>query len=276
MTLFELYNYSKSILKKYGVSTHEEDSICLISSILSIPKSHIFLKKEQKVPLNKLIKILIAIRKRSKNVPIAYILGYQYFYENIFLVNNKTFIPKFDTEHIIYESKNIGKNFENIIDICTGSGVLALTLAKIFPQSQVIGIDIYTKVAKKNAKLLNIKNVKFLKSDFLLFKKHFDIKFDLIVSNPPYLSIDDLKLLSYECRKYEPKRAFLGGNDGLLFYRKIKDFSLSFLKENGYIIMEVDHKWQNVLNIFIEAGFKNFKVIKDYNQLERVLILRKG
>ncbi|MEJ5284455.1 MAG: peptide chain release factor N(5)-glutamine methyltransferase [Brevinematia bacterium] len=275
MRLFQLYDYSKKILRQHNISSYEEDSSYLISSILSIPKSDIFLKKEKKVPLNKFIKIFLALRKRCKNIPLAYILGYQHFYENKFLVNRKTFIPKFDTEHIIYEAKNICKNFENIIDICTGTGILAITLAKIFPQSKVIGIDKYIKIAKKNAKLIGINNVKFLKSDLLNFKENFEHKFDLIVSNPPYLSIEDFKLLSYECKKYEPKEAFYGGEDGLIFYRKIKDFSLSFLKENGYIIMEVDHKWQNVLNIFIEAGFKDFKIIKDYNQLERVLILRK-
>ncbi len=275
MRLFQLYDYSKKLLKQHNISSYEEDSFYIISSILSIPKSDIFLKKEKKVPLNKVIKVIFALKKRCKNIPLAYILGYQYFYENRFLVNKRTFIPKFDTEHIIYEAKNIGKNFENIIDICTGTGILAITLARIFPQSNVIGIDKYIKIAKKNAKLLGINNVKFLKSDFLNIKENFENKFDLIVSNPPYLSREDFKLLSYECKKYEPKEAFYGGEDGLIFYRKIKDFSLSFLKENGYIIMEVDHKWQNVLNIFIKAGFKDFKIIKDYNQLERVLILRK-
>lgn len=275
MRLFQLYDYLKKNLKKHNISTYEEDSSYIISSILSIPKSDIFLKKEKKVSLKNVIKVFLALRKRIKNIPLAYILGYQYFYENRFLVNKRTFIPKFDTEHIIYEAKNLGENFENIMDICTGTGILAITLAKIFPQSKVIGIDKYIKIAQKNAKLLGINNVKFLKADFLKIKENFEYKFDLIVSNPPYLSREDFKLLSYECKKYEPFDAFYGGEDGLLFYRKIKEFSLSFLKKNGYIIMEVDHKWKNVLNIFIEAGFKDFKIIKDYNQLERVLILRK-
>ncbi|MCX7821183.1 MAG: peptide chain release factor N(5)-glutamine methyltransferase [Brevinematales bacterium] len=275
MTVFELYNYSKSFLKKYGITSYDEDSSYLISSLLSIPKSEIFLNKERKINLNELLKVYIALRKRCKNIPIAYILGYQYFYEDRFIVDKKTFIPKYDTEHIIYEVKNLGLQFKNILDICTGSGILALTLAKTFPHSKVIGIDKYIKIAKKNSKLLNIKNVEFLKVDFLKIKNKFEDKFDLIVSNPPYLSKDDLKLLSYECKKYEPKRAFLGGEDGLIFYRKIKDFSLSFLNQNGYILLEVDHKWQNVLNIFIQGGFKHYKIIKDYNQLERVLILRK-
>ncbi len=273
MTVYKLYNIAKEYLRKNKLPTFEEDSSYIISSLLSIPKSSIFLDKEKPVSFFETMRIKMALKKRRKNIPLAYILGYQHFYENKFIVDKKTFIPKFDTEHIIYEILKIKKDFKNIIDICTGSGILALTLGKIYKNSSIIGIDRYIKIANKNRKLLNIENVKFLKMDFLK-NKDFKEKFDLIVSNPPYLSKEDFKLLGKDS-KYEPFYAFYGGEDGLVFYRKIRDFSLSNLLKDGFIVLEVDHKWEKVKNLFNETGYKNIKVVKDYNNLERVLVIRK-
>ncbi len=278
MNLFKLYQFSKNYLKSKKIETYEEDAQYLISSILSISKYQIFTEKERKIPLNKLIKVLILLRKRAKKMPVAYILGYQYFYNKKFIVDKKTFIPKFDTEHLISAILQLNKEFHCILDVCTGSGVLAICLSKIFPSSRIIGIDKYIKVARKNAKLLESKNTEFFKIDFFKSKKYpFSGKFDLIVSNPPYLSEDDFKILSEESKKYEPFRAFWGGKDGLFFYEKIASFSIDFLLKNGYIVLEIDHKWEKVIEIFIRYGYneKLISVIKDFNNFERVLVIRK-
>ncbi|MGC8764357.1 MAG: peptide chain release factor N(5)-glutamine methyltransferase [Brevinematia bacterium] len=278
MKLFRLYQFFREYLRSKNIESYEEDSKYLISSILSIPSHYIFTEKNINVPLNKVIKILLAMRKRAKRIPSAYILGYQYFYNHKFFVNRKTFIPRFDTEHLIYSITEMKKDFRSIIDLCTGSGILAITLSKIFPESEVIGIDRYVKIARKNAKYLGSENTTFYRMDFLKLRRFpFEKRFDLIISNPPYISRNDLGMISPELRKYEPFRAFWGGDDGLLFYRRIADFSIDFLIKNGYIVLEIDHKWKDVIDIFKRSGYneKLMKVLKDYNNLERVLIIEK-
>jgi release factor glutamine methyltransferase len=277
MNLFDLFLYSKNILEINGIQSAEQEALLIISEILNISRHEVFIQKNKKILFFKVLKILSAVKKRSKKIPLAYILGYQYFYLDKFLVDKRTFIPRFDTEHIIYAITDMKLQFSKILDVCCGSGILALTLAKIFPESKVFGIDIYVKLAVKNKKKLKIKNAHFIKADFLKENLNFSGKFDLIVSNPPYLSSEDFSLLQEESKKYEPFLAFYGGEDGLKFYRRVAEFSVDFLACNGYIVLEVDHKWKKVMEIFSSFSYNesSMKVIKDYNGLERVLVIKK-
>lgn len=275
MQLYNLYKISKEHLKKANNPSSENEAMLIISEILALPKWIIFTEKERRISPRDASKVLIAVKKRAKGVPLAYILGYQYFYKDKFIVDRSTFIPRPDTEHLLYAVEETKRCFNNILDVCCGCGAIALSLSRLFPGSRITGIDKDIKVALKNKKTLGRENVTFLKVDFLKGKWKPEDKFDLLISNPPYLSREDFSLLDSSARFFEPYRSFYGGEDGLIFYRRIVEFSNQHLREDGVIIVETDHKWRKVAEIFDKNRYRKIEVRKDYNNLERVIIAYK-
>ena len=164
-----------------------------------------------------------------------------------------------------------------ILDLCTGSGCIALALAKAFPDARVYGTDMSADAlgyAKENAGLNNIKNIIFLKGD--LFKPVKDMQFDMIVSNPPYIRKDDMKLLQPEIRDWEPVAALDGGEDGLDYYRKIISGAGDYLKENGFLMLEIGMGQSDPIRKMAEdEGFANIQILKDYAGIDRIVKAQK-
>jgi release factor glutamine methyltransferase len=273
MTVEQAYKTSLSYLQRKLCPTPDVDVRAIMGHYLRINRNEIFLHKNEFISFFKMILISFGVFRRGRLEPIAAILGYQYFFQDKFLVSRKTLIPRADTEHLLYAAKESGKEFGTILDIGTGTGALALSLFRLFPKARILGIDIQISLARKNALNLGIKNVKWQKQDFLKFKPGpgFE-KQDLIISNPPYLSEQDFEFLDKEAKLYEPFQAFYGGKDGLDFYKKIAEIAQKILAENGMIIVEVDHKWREIETLFRKAGFNKIEIKKDYQDLERVLI----
>ena len=220
-----------------------------------------------------------SLKRRLKSEPISKIINNKSFWKYDFYVDQNVLDPRPESELIIEEAIKMIKNKKkkiNIIDIGTGSGCLAICLAKEFTNSKVIATDISNnaiRVAKRNINLHNCeKKISIQKADIEEIKD----KFDLIVSNPPYLSKLEYTKTGIEIRKYEPKLAFLGGINGLFFYEKFAKSLPKLMKSNAYLILEIGEKQSlDCIKIFKESGLKFQKKVKDLQKKDRILIFSK-
>lgn len=212
-----------------------------------------------------------ALEQRAVHVPLQHLLGYQDFMGLRFQVNEYVLIPRQDTEILVEEAMRYLHDGMRILDLCTGSGCILLSLLHYSNDCEGVGVDISQEalqVAAQNAELLGIK-ADFLKSD--LYEKVTG-KFDLLVSNPPYIERKVIPTLMEEVREYDPYIALDGGEDGLDFYRRIIGGAQDYLKRGGQILMEIGSgQAQAVSELLREAGFKEIDVCKDFAGLDRVV-----
>tara|TARA_Y100000768_G_scaffold347548_1_gene295889 strand:+ start:3485 stop:4324 length:840 start_codon:yes stop_codon:yes gene_type:complete len=279
MKALEIIKFGSSLLKEQRILSHSLDSEILLSKSLKKSREEILINLEKEVE-EKNVKIFNSfIQRRLKNEPIAYILEEKEFWSKKFNVNKDTLIPRPETEllveklSIIYQGKKI-----SILDIGTGSGCIIISLLSSLKRSVGTGIDISKKailVAKTNAFKHNMTNrIKFLNRPIENF---FGKKFDLIVSNPPYIERKDLKNLSDDIKKYEPRMALDGGNDGLDLITKVIYKSKNILKINGMLALEIGNEQiKKVSKILIDNNFRIKQVIRDYkNNIRCVLAVYK-
>lgn len=212
-----------------------------------------------------------ALEQRAVHVPLQHLLGYQDFMGLRFQVNEHVLIPRQDTEILVEEAMRYLHDGMRILDLCTGSGCILLSLLHYSNDCEGTGVDISKEalqVAALNAELLGIK-ADFLKSD--LYEKVTG-KFDLLVSNPPYIERRVIPTLMEEVREYDPYIALDGGEDGLDFYRRIIGGAQDYLKRGGQILMEIGSgQAQAVSELLREAGFKEIDVCRDFAGLDRVV-----
>ena len=216
--------------------------------------------------------------RKAKGEPLSSIFGFVDFYGLRFDVNKKVLSPRMETEILVEEViKKVKENsFESILDLCTGSGAIAVTLAK-FTDCKVTASDISKQalaVAEGNAKKNDVK-VEFVCSDLFNGLKKTK-KYDIIVSNPPYIKRSDIEKLDVEVKNYDPKLALDGGEDGLVFYKKITRHAPEKLSRGGYLFFEIgEGQRQDVEKMLLDEGFEDIKVVKDYNKIERIIYGRK-
>lgn len=244
----------------------------ILSHFMNVEKNYLITHDDEELSEEIAEKYKQGIEKLSKDVPLQYITNTQEFYGMKFKVNENVLIPRYDTEILIEETLKLAKDKDKILDMCTGSGIIAITLAKNVEKANVFACDISLealKVAKENNELHNT-NVKFINSN--LFENIEEKNFDIIVSNPPYITEKEMQKLENQVRK-EPELALYGGVDGLDFYRKITENAKEYLKKEGLLIFEIGYKQkEDVSKILIENKFKNIKCVKDLQGLDRVII----
>lgn len=219
--------------------------------------------------------IIRLIQKVKKGVPSAYVLGKTYFFDRFYIVKKGVLIPRFDTEILVEQALKKANN-AHILDLCCGSGIIGITLLKNAKNVQVTLSDISCKALKvakgnvaKNCTKEEQHRIKIVRSD--LFQK-IKGKFDLIVSNPPYIPTSDLKNLDKSVIEYEPKLALDGLEDGLVFYREIIAQAPNFLKDNGVLMLEVGINQAKSVAKYLEKDFECITIIKDNHGVERVVI----
>jgi len=254
----------------------------LFSDILNCNRLSLYQNRDLCLRKNKTRLIASALKRRIKSEPIQYILQKTEFMGLEFRVNKDTFIPRPETEILVetalrWLSENRKSlNPANILELGTGSGCIAVSLAKFMPTARITALDISDralKVAKYNARLNKVNGrINFIKSDlFLQFAKSY-AKYELIVSNPPYIRTREIKGLQPEIR-YEPVAALDGGCDGLDFFRKIINQAPDYLKKGAFLIMEIGFNQRaQVENIFQKSeNFEIIEVVKDYNSIDRII-----
>ena len=282
------YILKKSVeyLEKYQVPNAKLDAEYIFAHVLKTGRNTLTLTFNRKIEEKELkeIKELLVARGKDRK-PLQYLLGEWEFYGYPFKVDERVLIPRSDTEILVEQCKYLIMDMEKpkVCDIGTGSGAIAISLGKEVSNAQVLGLDISEKaleVAKENRDLNKASNVKFLKSDvFDILKedKYKSARFDLIVSNPPYIPVEEYNTLMPEVLKYEPKNALTDNNDGYLFYERISKEAGNYLVENGYLDFEVGYnKAQKVSEIMRENSFEIISIVKDYGDIERVVIGRKS
>ena len=279
MTIRQLLTKGTIMLKSNNIESPKLKSRLLLQYILKKPRQYLIVYDNQDVDKKSQWEYLVNIEKLTKGVPLQHITHRQEFMKMDFYVNENVLIPRPDTEILVEEVINIASKINNqkILDLCTGSGAIAISLSKKFPDAEIIGADISEKaleVAQKNAKNLDA-NVKFIKSN--LFENIPKTKFDIIVSNPPYIKKEDIQYLSEEVKK-EPLIALNGGTDGLSFYRKIANEAIEYLKLGSYLWFEIGYdQKEEVINIIEnEQKYKGTYCKKDLYGNDRVIITHVG
>ena len=269
---------ASQILKKNRIISHELDAQIILSEILKIKREYLITNNEITITKKNEDKYNAAIQRRVKNEPVAYITGKKEFWSNEFIVNSSTLVPRPETELLIYKIVNFFKNKKlNILDIGTGSGCLLLTILKELPFSRGIGIDISSKAiktAKINCKNLNLTNrARFQVFDLVNYNVG---KFDLIVSNPPYIPSADIKNLSKDIINYEPISALDGGLDGLDLIKKVIYKSNNLIKRDGLLALEIgNNQYKKVSNLIKSNGYRELYKIYDFKHNVRCIISTK-
>ncbi len=271
----DLINKGSNYLKKNNIRSHMLEAELFLSNSLRISRESFLLldnfEVKDKIVLN--FKKLLA--RRIKKEPIAYIFKKKEFWNHSFIVDKNTLIPRPETELLI---ESIIKQYKNkkifILDIGTGSGCIILSILHELTKSSGIGIDISKKalaIAQKNSINLGLKRrIKFMKRNLNEFHSY---KFDLIVSNPPYIRSHEIKNLSDDIKKYEPRLALDGGNDGLDVIKKVIYKSKSILKRNGMLALEIGYgQYRKVSQILKLNGFKDRFLIEDYQKNIRCVL----
>lgn len=252
----------------------------LLADILSIPSYFLPLYKDKKLGKDQWRELRKKIEKRKNFYPLQYLRGFQPFLLWNFKVDKNVFIPRQETEVLVeYVFKLNLKKRSLILDMCCGTGVIGISLAKFFPESKVYAVDISPaalKVARENAENIGAKNIIFFEGDLFKPLKNLKIKFDLIISNPPYIPEKEWEILPEDVKR-EPKRSLIGGRSGILFHKKILSQSAEFLKRDGFVILEIGISQKEKIKTYAEEkGFKIIDIIFDYQNMERGLVLTKN
>ena len=279
MNIHQTINKAAKILIKNKIKTPYLDSELLLSKVISKDRGYIILNLKETVSKKYLYEFYHLIQRRKKGEPVAYLINYKDFWKQKYFVNNDVLIPRPDTEVLIEQTLQMfGKDKRlRILDIGTGSGCLVLSILKERKNFLGIGIDISKKalnVARFNAKLQHLCNrVKFYNSDI---DKFFIGKYDVILSNPPYIKNFDLKYLDKDIAAYEPKVALEGGYDGLSKITKVINKASYLIKKNGKLILEMgcDQKNEIVKKLKNKRFYIN-KIIKDYGKNDRCIVSTK-
>ena len=275
MNALELINIGAEELRQKKIDTFRLDSELLLSKILNKKREKILVNLNQNICERNLFKYKNLIQRRCKHEPIAYIIKEKEFWSKNFFVSQDTLIPRPETELMIEKLIKIFKEKKiSILDMGTGSGCILISLLSELNTSDGVGIDISKKalfVAKKNAKRHQVINRISFQNRSLDSK--FNQKFDLIVSNPPYIKSDDIKNLTIDVKRYEPIIALDGGNDGLDLIKKVIYKAKNILKKRGMLALEIgNEKFKKVSKLLIKNNYKIVHTITDYKDNIRSII----
>ena len=278
MTIKEALNYSIDKLKQENVEEPFSKTKIVIANTLNVNKEYLIINENEILNNEQIDRIKSSIDKLIQGIPLQYITNLQEFMGLDFYVDENVLIPQPDTEILVEEAICILKNIEKpkILDLCTGSGAIAISIAKNINAKTITASDISNKalnVAKVNCKKNNVDNIKLIESDLF---ENITERFDIIVSNPPYIESNVIKTLTKEVQN-EPKLALDGGKNGLDFYRRIINEASEFLEPNGYLCLEIGYNQKEKVINLMEKNKKycNIYYKKDLGNNDRIVVCQK-
>ncbi len=279
MNIVNTLNKAVYDLNQFDIKQANLDSEIILSHVIKKDRKYIILNFKEKLNKEKIKRFNKLINRRKKGEPVAYLINKKEFWNETFYVNKDVLIPRPDTELIIEQViKSYSKNSRSsVLDIGTGSGCILLSILKERPNFYGTGIDISKKsiiVSKYNAKMLKLSNrVKLYNSDVDNFNNG---KYDIVVSNPPYIKFKSLKYLEKNVVNFEPKLALSGGSDGFSEIRKVICKAAVLIKKNGKLFLEIGFNQKiKVIEILKKEGFYINKALKDYGKNDRCIVCTK-
>lgn len=271
MTYREAVEFGTKCLTDAGVPDAALDAWYLLQMVCKIERSYYYVHGEEDITQDAQKEYEIAVQKRAEHIPLQYIIGEQEFMGLRFKVNSNVLIPRQDTETLVEQVLKIVKPGMKVLDLCTGSGCVLISVLKNAPELTGMGRDISKTallVAKENAKLHEV-DAEWVRSDLF---DNITETFDVIMANPPYIPTGEILSLMPEVRDFEPENALDGGADGLDFYRKIAGQVKDYLNPGGYVYMEIGYdQGEAVSELMRNAGFTEVEVIKDLARNDRVV-----
>ena len=271
MTYREAVEFGTKCLTDAGVPDAALDAWYLLQMVCKIERSYYYVHGEEDITQDAQKEYEIAVQKRAEHIPLQYIIGEQEFMGLRFKVNSNVLIPRQDTETLVEQVLKIVKPGMKVLDLCTGSGCVLISVLKNAPELTGMGSDISKTallVAKENAKLHEV-DAEWVRSDLF---DNITETFDVIMANPPYIPTGEILSLMPEVRDFEPENALDGGADGLDFYRKIAGQVKDYLNPGGYVYMEIGYdQGEAVSELMRNAGFTEVEVIKDLARNDRAV-----
>lgn len=275
-SLKELFALGVNRLKKAEIEESELDAWYILEKITGLGRAEYFIHSEDIIEKDKAEEFFRLIERRSKRIPLSYVIGTRDFFGLTFKVNENLLIPEQETEILVEEVIKHSEG-KTVLDMCTGSGCIAISIALFGKPLKVTASDISEKaleVAVENAKNLEVCEISFIQGDMF---ENITEKFDIIVSNPPYIETKVIDELMPEVRDYIPRLALDGDEDGLKFYRIISKEAVKKLNKNGRIFYEIGYNQSRaVASILLENGFTDVKIMKDYSGLDRIVMAKLG
>ena len=276
MTLEEALNFGKKMLEEAGIVEAALDAWYLLEHVGRFDRSYYYLHYREELKEDLAQEYVSIIRKRAERIPLQYITGVQNFMGLDFKVNSNVLIPRQDTEILVETALGVIQPGMRVLDLCTGSGCILISLLHFAREITGTGSDISKQAlltAKENARANGVE-AEWVRSDLF---QNIAGTFHVIVSNPPYIPTRVIDTLMPEVRDFEPVEALDGREDGLFYYDKIIGESGSFLKPRGYLIFEIGHDQGEAVSARMKrAGFEDVRVIRDLSGLNRVVCGRKG
>lgn len=277
-TFQSVLHWGTHFLKQHGISNPRFEAELLLSNILDIDRIQLLVQSEHTVTESQKLKFIQFIKQRSGHQPYAQIVGHKEFMGLDFMITPDVLIPRPDTENIVEETLAVMHGMLeksiHVLDLCCGSGAIGIAIAKYEERAVVTGSDLSEtalNLAKRNAKKIGVQ-VDFLQGN--LFQNISD-RFDIIVSNPPYIPTQKIAELSEDVKNYEPKLALDGGNSGLDFYQKIFQQAYKYLNHESYLICECGwNQAQDIADIAEDNSFNVQRIIKDLANLDRGLVCK--
>lgn len=278
-TIQRILSRTQDYFQKHLVPDPRLSAELLLAGVLKLKRLELYLQFERILTPDELSQYRDFIQRRIKFEPVQYILGEQDFMGLTFSVSSEVLIPRPETEllveAVLVAVKQMNPSALRVVDIGTGSGSIAISLAHYCPRAEIMAIDISQKaiqVAQENARKIGTANVSFFHADIGSIPLKTFGKVDIVVSNPPYVSRQQYENLHPQVKNYEPTAALLAGLDGLDFYRKVLPRLPELLKEAGWIFLEIGcDQQQEIEKLLIDHHFKNISFVKDYQNIHRIV-----
>nr|WP_299119050.1 peptide chain release factor N(5)-glutamine methyltransferase [uncultured Eubacterium sp.] len=276
MLVRDIINKAQNTLEAAGIADSQVDSWLLAEFVFGITRAKYYANMQMTVDGKSAEKYNELVNQRAGHIPLQYLVGTQEFMGLTFKVNENVLIPRQDTELLVENVADcLGNGERTVLDMCTGSGCIAVSIDRLSKDSKVTAVDISEKaleVAQENNRFNNA-NVTFIQSDLFT---NVTGRYDIIVSNPPYIRTDEIPKLMEEVKSHEPVMALDGMEDGLYFYKKICNEASDYLNDNGKIFFEIGYdQGDDVSEILRQNRFCNIEVLKDLSGNDRVVIARK-